>query len=355
MAVGPLADCLARSINCAFSIYARRLWSSILPRNRFGENNHIPLASTSGLMTVTIFLGGKRIAFVPLSSGNPYYYLSDHLGSTAVIASGDGKTIQWEADYFPFGAVRQVFKNIASNNYEFTGYEFDSDTGYNYAVARFDAGRWGRFLSPDPYLGSMDVTNPQLLNRYSYVSNNPVNFVDPRGLDKVKLPAPPPTPCAGTTGCALSGNNMFDTLNGAPGTYVSVDMYGNVGFGFDIGLRAIALNLIDVANAQRERVPFPSLFPDSYDHITGGFLSVQQDFGGVTEAVGVIADVGELVSLSTQFTNDLLSHGIFSMGQLSAATQGGSQTALELLDEIQRLERQTEKVGNDFLNLFGIH
>jgi RHS repeat-associated protein len=116
-------------------------------------------------------------------SGNPYYYLSDHLGSTAVIASGDGKTIQWEADYFPFGAVRQVFTNIASNNYEFTGYENDSDTGYNYAVARFDAGRWGRFLSPDPYLGSMDVTNPQSLNRFAYVLNNPLNLIDPLGLD----------------------------------------------------------------------------------------------------------------------------------------------------------------------------
>ena len=60
--------------------------------------------------------GDPELAFVPLSSGNPYYYLSDHLGSTAVTASGDGKTIQWEADYFPFGAVRQVFSNIASNN-----------------------------------------------------------------------------------------------------------------------------------------------------------------------------------------------------------------------------------------------
>jgi len=78
--------------------------------------------------------------------------------------------------------VRQVFTNTASNNYEFTGYEYDSDTQYNYAVARFEAGRWGRFMSPDPYLGSIDITNPQSLNRYSYVGNNPANGVDPLGL-----------------------------------------------------------------------------------------------------------------------------------------------------------------------------
>jgi RHS repeat-associated protein len=143
----------------------------------------LSVGTTSGSITRDyIFLGGKRIAFVPLSSGNPYYYLSDHLGSTAVIASGDGKTIQWEADYFPFGAQRTVITNLADNPYQFTGYEYDSSTGYNYALARFDAGRWGRLLSSDPYLGSMDMTNPQSLNRYAYVLNNPPNMIDPLGL-----------------------------------------------------------------------------------------------------------------------------------------------------------------------------
>jgi RHS repeat-associated protein len=145
--------------------------------------NSIAVGTSSGSITRDyVFLGNKRIAFVPISTGNPYYYLSDNLGSAAVVASGDGKTIQWEADYFPFGAVRQVFANTASNNYEFTGYEYDSDTQYNYAKARFEAGRWGRFMSPDPYLGSIDITNPQSLNRYGYVNNNPMNAIDPIGL-----------------------------------------------------------------------------------------------------------------------------------------------------------------------------
>jgi len=143
----------------------------------------LSLGTTSGSITKDfVFLGSKRIAFVALSTGNPYYYLSDHLGSTAVIGSGDGKAIEWEADYFPFGNERQVFTNLVSNPYQFTGYEYDSNTGYNYAVARFEAGRWGRFLSPDPYVGSMDVANPQTLNRYSYVRNNPIENTDPSGL-----------------------------------------------------------------------------------------------------------------------------------------------------------------------------
>ncbi len=41
---------------------------------------------------------------------------------------------------------------------------------------------WSRFDQPDPYDGSYDLTNPQSLNRYSYVQNDPVNFTDPTGL-----------------------------------------------------------------------------------------------------------------------------------------------------------------------------
>jgi hypothetical protein len=40
----------------------------------------------------------------------------------------------------------------------------------------------GRFNRPDPYDGSYDQSNPQSLNRYSYVLNNPLGYLDPLGL-----------------------------------------------------------------------------------------------------------------------------------------------------------------------------
>jgi uncharacterized protein RhaS with RHS repeats len=46
---------------------------------------------------------------------------------------------------------------------------------YNRSHSRFD--------QPDPYDGSYDLTNPQSFNRYAYVQNDPVNFIDPFGLD----------------------------------------------------------------------------------------------------------------------------------------------------------------------------
>ncbi len=149
----------------------------------------LSIGTSTSLTKDFVFLGQKRIAFVSLSSGNSYYYLSDHLGSTAVIASGDGKTIQWEAEYYPFGNQRKVFTSSVNNQYQFTGYEYDSDTGYNYAVNRMEAGRWGRFNSSDRFNGSEDLTHPQSLSRYSYVLNNATNFIDPLGLVTNACPA----------------------------------------------------------------------------------------------------------------------------------------------------------------------
>lgn len=58
----------------------------------------------------------------------------------------------------------------------------------------------GRWLRPDPYDGSYDPTNPQSLNRYSYVLNNPQSFIDPSGLDgRVMGQAG-----VGTKGCATA-------------------------------------------------------------------------------------------------------------------------------------------------------
>ncbi|MBL1770924.1 hypothetical protein ELE26_30525, partial [Klebsiella pneumoniae] len=43
-------------------------------------------------------------------------------------------------------------------------------------------GWWTRFNEPDPWDGSYDLTDPQSFNRYAYVRNDPVNYVDPTGL-----------------------------------------------------------------------------------------------------------------------------------------------------------------------------
>ena len=65
----------------------------------------------------------------------------------------------------------------------FTGKERDTESGNDYFGARYYASSMGRWMSPDPAgIGFANAENPQSLNLYGYVQNNPLGFVDPNGL-----------------------------------------------------------------------------------------------------------------------------------------------------------------------------
>jgi RHS repeat-associated protein len=146
------------------------------------------IAETDGTGSTTnssyneyVGFAGQRIAQSNPSSGNVYYYFSDHLGSTRVVTNATGSPC-YEADFLPYGAENTPasFTDTCSINYKFTGYERDPETNNDYAFARYYSPRLERFLSPDPMSG--DISDPQTLNKYTYVRNNPVNFTDPSGL-----------------------------------------------------------------------------------------------------------------------------------------------------------------------------
>jgi len=64
-----------------------------------------------------------------------------------------------------------------------SGKERDTETGLDYFMARYFSSAQGRFTSPDPLLASARLTDPQTWNRYTYVRNDPVNNIDPDGMD----------------------------------------------------------------------------------------------------------------------------------------------------------------------------
>src|SRR5215813_12979821 len=138
---------------------------------------------TGTLKSEYVFFNGNRVARKDFSGSTTsvFYYFSDHLKTASVITDSAG-TIKEDEDYYPWGGELQ-FVNNDSNRYKFTGKERDSETGLDYFGARY-YGNWiGRFLSPDwadkstavPYAVFGD---PQTLNLYSYVRNNPVSKAD---------------------------------------------------------------------------------------------------------------------------------------------------------------------------------
>lgn len=117
------------------------------------------------------------------------YTTPDTLGSARVVTSMTGAVLS-RHDYFPFGEEISagVGGRTAAMGYsvddkikqKFTGYERDSETGLDFAQARYYSSGMGRFTSPDLLPGI--ITNPQSLNRYAYSLNSPLVFSDPSGL-----------------------------------------------------------------------------------------------------------------------------------------------------------------------------
>jgi len=65
----------------------------------------------------------------------------------------------------------------------FTGQKRDNETGLDYSGARYFSAPLGRFISPDPlYIEAGRLADPQRLNLYTYVRNNPLKFKDPTGM-----------------------------------------------------------------------------------------------------------------------------------------------------------------------------
>ena len=111
------------------------------------------------------------------------YYLSDHLGTTDLELSGGGWPV-WHGHYTSYG---QEIANAGTwNRYKFTGKERDTESGLDYFGARYYSSLSGRFSSPDwaakpeavPY---STIGQPQSLNLYSYVQNNPLSRADNDG------------------------------------------------------------------------------------------------------------------------------------------------------------------------------
>jgi RHS repeat-associated protein len=104
------------------------------------------------------------------------WLLGDHLGSTAVTAVGTSKT--GELRYYAFGGTRYTWGSTPTS-YRYTGQRQEESLGLYFYNARWYDPALGRFAQADTIVPSPG--NPQSLNRYSYVLNNALKYVDPTG------------------------------------------------------------------------------------------------------------------------------------------------------------------------------
>jgi len=136
------------------------------------------------------------------AAGSAQYYVEDFLGSSRVVTNPTG-VVCYDADFTPFGGDRPYTDTCpAQNSYKFEGKERDTEPGNDDFGARYSTHlpgspyrkpgspllRFGRWLSADwsavpvavPYA---NLTNPQTLNLYAMVSDDPETFADLDGHD----------------------------------------------------------------------------------------------------------------------------------------------------------------------------
>ncbi len=112
-------------------------------------------------------------------NGKTQFYLYDSLGKNicALIDSSGEILTNYEYDSFGNSLLEN---NKIKNVYKYCSEQFDEETGLIYLRNRYYDPEIGRFISKDKNFG--DLYNPQTLNPYVYVENNPVNFIDPLGF-----------------------------------------------------------------------------------------------------------------------------------------------------------------------------
>ncbi|MCF7906178.1 RHS repeat-associated core domain-containing protein [Candidatus Gracilibacteria bacterium] len=136
---------------------------------------------------VYIYAGNTKIASIETEDEEEtlVFHHEDHLTGGNVDTDSDGEVVQL-LDYFPYGDSRiDEHDENYENDYQFTGKERDEETGLSYYEARYYNSGIARFIARDPWEG--DIKDPQSLNKYSYVQNNPLKYRDPNGDEKLTV------------------------------------------------------------------------------------------------------------------------------------------------------------------------
>lgn len=117
------------------------------------------------------------------ASNDDFYYHENSIGSIAAITDSTGSVVEryqynayGETTIFAGDGVTQLTNSSIGNSYAYTGRRLDAVTDLYYYRARYYSPERGRFIQRDPlgYADGMGV--------YTYVGNNPINYVDPNGL-----------------------------------------------------------------------------------------------------------------------------------------------------------------------------
>ena len=110
-------------------------------------------------------------------AGQYYWYHNDHLGTPQVMTTSSGAVV-WSAKYTSFGKATVDSGSTVVNPLRYPGQYEDAETGLHYNWLRYYDSIIGRYLKEDP-IGLWGG-----INYFTYVENDPNNWIDPKGLKR---------------------------------------------------------------------------------------------------------------------------------------------------------------------------
>jgi RHS repeat-associated protein len=131
-----------------------------------------------------VYGGGKMLA--TYDANGTHFHLTDWLGTMRAQVNANG-VVEETCINMPFGDDQNCSgSGVEATEHHFTGKERDMETGLDYFGARYFSSNAGRWVSPDwsatvapiPYA---KLDDPQTLNLYAYVANNPLATIDADG------------------------------------------------------------------------------------------------------------------------------------------------------------------------------
>jgi RHS repeat-associated protein len=135
------------------------------------------------------YWGATPIAYY---TGQTHFQHLDWLGTARLQTSYNGAvegsyySLPWGDGFNDTDGAAQFYSSNgapADDAYHLAALDHDTESDTDHAQFRNYSPIQGRWLSPDPYNGSYDASNPQSFNRYAYVLNNPLSYTDPQGTN----------------------------------------------------------------------------------------------------------------------------------------------------------------------------